>query len=299
MSENFTNCHSKSRPETCPRCSKRDNWDVVGEVLASHSRRGTPVEQDSGGHQLGLGLAGGDGPQSDSEAPPKHVTIRASANGALPIERGGIKTEIGEYSISVVGPGPRATANWKLARDAGCRTMAKTQFNNTWEISAVPYIPVPNLIARHAENLLRAGIGGIQASWTLGGYPSPNLEVAKEFYFTPTRSADEVLKEVAVRRYGAAAAPLILEAWRGFSEAFELYPYSVAIYTIPTQHGPANLLRATPTGVRNSMILFPQDDYKSWSGKVSAGGRAARVQPDGRPVGESAPGVSTRCPARP
>jgi hypothetical protein len=41
----------------------------------------------------------------------------------------------------------------------------------------------------------------------------------------------------------------------------------VAIYTIPTQHGPANLLRAQATGVRNSMILFPQDDYKSWSGK--------------------------------
>jgi len=122
-------------------------------------------------------------------------------------------------------------------------------------------------VVRHSENLLRAGIGGIQASWTLGGYPSPNLDVAKEFYFTPTRSAEEILKEVAVRRYGATAAPLVLEAWRGFSEAFELYPYSVAIYTIPTQHGPANLLRATPTGVRNSMILFPQDDYKSWAGK--------------------------------
>jgi len=122
-------------------------------------------------------------------------------------------------------------------------------------------------VARHSENLLRAGISGLQASWTLGGYPSPNLEVAKEFYFTPARSSEEILREVAVRRYGAAAAPLILEAWRGFSEAFELYPYSVAIYTIPTQHGPANLLRATPTGVRNSMILFPQDDYKSWAGK--------------------------------
>jgi hypothetical protein len=59
----------------------------------------------------------------------------------------------------------------------------------------------------------------------------------------------------------------VVEAWFRFSEAFQLYPYSVAIYTIPTQHGPANLLRAKPTGVRNSMILFPQDDYKSWSGK--------------------------------
>ena len=63
--------------------------------------------------------------------------------------------------------------------------MAKTQFNNTWEISAIPYIPVPHLIARHCTDLTRAGITGIQASWTLGGYPSPNLEVAKEFYSSP------------------------------------------------------------------------------------------------------------------
>ena len=27
-----------------------------------------------------------------------------------PIERGGIKTKVGEYSISAVGPGPRAIA---------------------------------------------------------------------------------------------------------------------------------------------------------------------------------------------
>ena len=266
MSENFTNCHSKFRPETCPRCSKRTNWEVVGEVLeAIHSG----VRRSSKSAEVITWDWGWPSEMARNLIPKllPGTKLLSVSEWSTPIERGGIRTEIGEYSISVVGPGPRATAHWKLARDAGLVAMAKTQFNNTWEISAVPYIPVPNLVARHAENLLRAGIGGIQASWTLGGYPSPNLDVAKEFYFTPTRSAEEILKEVAVRRSGAKAAPLILEAWRGFSEAFELYPYSVAIYTIPTQHGPANLLRATPTGVRNSMILFPQDDYKSWAGK--------------------------------
>jgi len=104
-------------------------------------------------------------------------------------------------------------------------------------------------------------------SWTLGGYPSPNLEIAKEFYFSPAPSAEEALRRVALRRYGRNAQDLVLRAWAAFSAAFELYPYSVAIYTIPTQHGPANLLRATPTGLKSSMILFPQDDYKSWCGK--------------------------------
>src|SRR5262249_30665672 len=93
------------------------------------------------------------------------------------------------------------------------------------------------------------------------------LEVAKEFYFSPRPSTAEVLRRVATRRYSAAAADEVLRAWAGFSRAFEVYPYSVAIYEIPTQHGPANLLRAAPTGVRASMILFPQDDYKRWAGK--------------------------------
>jgi hypothetical protein len=266
MSENFTNCFSKFHPETCPRCSKRNSWDVVAEVVhAIHSG----VRRSSKTAEVICWDWGWPAKMSRNAIPklPNDVRYQGVSEWSMPIERGGIKTEIGEYSISVVGPGPRAIQNWGLAKKAGLRTMAKTQFNNTWEISAVPYIPVPHLIARHCANLTRAGISGIQASWTLGGYPSPNLEVAKEFYFTPTLPADSVLLRVAGRRYGREVAPQVVEAWAKFSKAFKSYPYSVAIYTIPTQHGPANLLRPKPTGVKSSMILLPQDDYKSWSGK--------------------------------
>ena len=266
MSENFTNCHSRMHPETCPRCSKRTTWDVVGEVLETIR---TGVRRSSKTAEI-INWDWGWPPELCRNLIPKlprDTRFNSVSEWSTPIERGGIKTQIGEYSISVVGPGPRATANWALARSAGVRTMAKTQFNNTWEISAVPYIPVPHLIARHCAGLKRAGISGLMASWTLGGYPSPNLEVAKEFYFSPAAEPGEAIRKVARRRYGVEAAEGAVDAWAGFSKAFELYPYSVAIYTIPTQHGPANLLRAKPTGVRNSMILMPQDDYKSWSGK--------------------------------
>jgi hypothetical protein len=267
MSENFTNCHSRGRgADGCPRCSKRPSWDVVGEVIQT-VRDG--VRRSSKTAEI-ISWDWAWPPDMCRNLIPKlppDTRFQSVSEWSTPIERGGIKTQIGEYSISVVGPGPRATENWKLARSAGVRPMAKTQFNNTWEISAVPYIPVPQLIARHCAGLMRAGISGLQASWTLGGYPSPNLEAAKEFYFSPGLSEGEALRKVALRRYGSEAAAQVVQAWDGFSRAFELYPYSVAIYTIPTQHGPANLLRAQPTGVRNSMILFPQDDYKSWSGK--------------------------------
>ena len=46
--------------------------------------------------------------------------------------------------------------------------MAKTQFNNTWEISAVPYIPVTHLILRHCENLA-------SKDWHLRNHAEPDL----------------------------------------------------------------------------------------------------------------------------
>jgi hypothetical protein len=166
----------------------------------------------------------------------------------------------------VVGPGPRATRNWQLASDHGLQSLAKTQFNNTWEISAVPYIPVPGLIVDHCLNLAEAGIRGVMASWTCGGFPSLNLEAAQAVYRHPHPTKREILARLATGRYGAGAAPQVLEAWEQFARAFQEFPYGVAIYVIPTQHGPANLLRLKPTGRRASMILFPHDDLKGWCG---------------------------------
>src|SRR5262249_36373744 len=94
-----------------------------------------------------------------------------------------------------------------------------------------------------------------------------NLAAAKAYYFEPRPSEQQVLQSIAARRYGPAAAADMIEGWRRFSEAFGQFPYGVAIYTIPTQHGPANLLRFRPTGCPASMILFPQDDLKNWCGQ--------------------------------
>jgi hypothetical protein len=177
-----------------------------------------------------------------------------------------VKTVVGEYSMSVVGPGPRATRNWALARKHKLATVAKTQFNNTWEISAVPWIPVLPLVVEHCRKLAEAGIDGTMPSWTCGGYPSPNLHASAAYAFEPRPDDATVLRHEAERMYGAAVADEAVAAWKAFSEAFVEFPYGVAIYIIPTQHGPANLLRLTPTKLKPGMILFPYDAYKSWSG---------------------------------
>jgi hypothetical protein len=265
-SENFTNCHSHESAATCPRCSARKPWEVIGELVETFS---SGIRQASKDAQIIAWDWGWSDELAVNLIPrlPSGVSLMSVSEWSIPIERGGVKSLVGEYSVSVVGPGPRAAKHWALARKAGLAAFAKTQFNNSWEIAAVPYIPVPGLVARHCEGLRRAGVSGVMASWTLGGYPSPNLEVADVMLSSPGVSAAEALERVARRRYPAEVALMVLTAWREFGAAFEGFPYgTVPCYLVPTHHGPANLLRVTPTGVAGSMILFPQDDWKGWVG---------------------------------
>ena len=270
-SENLTNCFSHGIAQFCPRCSKRQAAEVIAEVIQTFRNgvRRSSRDAEVVAWDWGWGedwIRNSPPPEDVIERLPKDVSLLSVSEWDQPINRGGFPTKVGEYSISVVGPGPRAARNWNLARRRGLTTMAKVQLNNSWEMSAVPYIPVPNLIVEHCQNLLKVGVQGLMLSWTVGGYPSPNFEVAKEYYFSLPPEPNQALNRVAVRRYGKKAAPGILDAWQAFSEAFLEFPYGLGLYSIPTQHGPAHPLRFHRTGYRATMILFPYDDYKTWVG---------------------------------
>ena len=261
-SENLTNCWSHGGGTSCPRCSKRPPADVIAEVnrlFADGIRKAGTMARliawDWGWNDAWAGDA--------IRQLPAEVTLMSVSEWSLPIERGGVKTQVGEYSISAIGPAPRAQKHWKLARERGLQTIAKIQAGNTWELSAVPYIPAMENVARHAENLCGAKVNGLMLGWTLGGYPSPNLEVVAEAM--ACGSADEAMRRVAERRFGKSVAPAVVTAWRGFSAAFREFPYHGGVlYSGPQQLGPANLLWSEPTGYAASMVGFPYDDLNAW-----------------------------------
>ncbi|MBL8213960.1 MAG: hypothetical protein JNK87_24790 [Bryobacterales bacterium] len=277
MSENHTNCFSHGGAwgdrnpvaKDCPRCSKRSGADVIAEFvqalrdgIRAHSQTAEVLSYDWGwGTPLATELI----PKL-----PKDTGVISISEWSVPVERGGVKTAVGEYSMSVVGPGPRAGLSWRLAKENGLASIAKTQFNNTWEISAVPYIPVLPLVLEHCENLAKAGIQGVMASWTCGGYPSPNLRAAAAYASEPRASKEEILRREAAFIYGVANVDAVVRAWKLFSEAFLEFPYGVSIYVLPLQHGPSNPLRLEPTGRAPGMILFPYDGYQRWRGAYPA-----------------------------
>lgn len=278
-SENLTSCASHGDWPSCARCKGRSDTEIISEVVSvieEGVHRGDPkaavLISDWGwkGH--------GDAPDIIARLP-KSVTLMSVSEWSLPIERGGIKSAVGEYSISAIGPGPRAQGEWKAAREAGLKTGTEIQFNNTCEIATLPYLPVMDLVAEHCHNLASARLDAMLIGWTMGGYPSPNFQLAQRLSRTPVPDADVALDEVARERFGADGAPYARKAWALMSDAFRQYPFHVSVvYTCPVQCGPANPLYPSKTGYKATMWGFPYDDINGWRGPYPPEVFAAQFQ---------------------
>lgn len=269
-SENLTSCASHNRQAECPHCKSRSNAEIIAEVNAtieSGVHRGNPQAKVI---CWDWGWAGHGDASEIIALLPNNVWLQSVSEWAQPFERGGVKGAVGEYSISVVGPGPRAKRHWQLAKQRGLKTAARVSFNATWELSTLPYLPVMDLVAEHCENLAKLDMDGLMLSWSLGGYPSPNLLVAQRIMGQKAADKEQVLNSLAAERYGSKAAPHVRQAWKAFSDAFREFPYGLGLYSAPQQIGPANLLYRAPTGYAATMTCYPYDDLTTWRGPYPA-----------------------------
>lgn len=260
VSENPTHCLSHyNRPHTdlCPHCRQQSPADLVARVnnlIAESLHSVDPRIQVLAWNWSWDPSFAND--VSDQLRP--DVTLMCTSETYLPTMAMGARGLVSDYSMSKPGPGPLAEGQWEHAQTLGLRCAAKVQLNNTWENSAVPYLPVPYLVQEHLRKLRDCGINDFMISWTLGGYPGGNLPLL-----------DETPEALAERDFGATAAPHILRAWHTFSEAFAEFPFHASsfLYTGPQNYGPMNHLHATPTGYRATMIGYPYDDLATWCGR--------------------------------
>ena len=133
----------------------------------------------------------------------------------------------------------------------------------TWEISAVPYVPVMDLVAEHVRNLAEAGVDGVMLSWSLGSAPTPNLSIFADY--RRGEGTGPVLDRLAERLYGKGGVSAARAAWKAYSEGFREYPFFIStVYSGNHTMGPANPLYLEPTGWTASMVGFPYDDLKRW-----------------------------------
>lgn len=263
-SENYTSCASRPYAHShCPLCKDRAYADIIVDVntaIEQGVHRGNPdakvIVWDWGWPD--------DKCEEIISRLPKSCWFMVVSEWGMPIERGGVKSHIGEYSLSAVGPGPRALRNWEFARKAGLKTVAKVQVNATWEMAAVPSVPVLDLVAQHAENLSGQDVNGVMLSWSLGGYPSENLKLFQSFRRGDT--ADDAVVRLAHSEYGDKAAAKVREAWRVCSEGFKNFPFQMRmLYSGPQHWGPANPFYTRPTGYPATFVVnIPYDDVYYW-----------------------------------
>lgn len=250
-SENPTNCYSHSSPETCtcPRCSQKTVGEVVGQTIACIERGAHKVNPAI--KVIAWSWAWNEENLEIIEALPDNVVLQSQSELHVPYNIGGVKGEVVDYSMGIIGPGERAKKEWRAAKARGLETSAKVQINTTWEGSTIPAIPIYPHIEKHIREIRDEGVDNLMLSWTLGGYPSRNIMHAAKYFYEHCEGLEQTPEEEQ-----AAAI---------FTEAFREFPFHIDVaYQGPQNAGPSNPLYLEPTGYDSTMTCFAYDDLKRW-----------------------------------
>ena len=262
MSENATHCNYGKTTE-CPVCknipaekSASDVNNIMARAMHDGGCRGELIANlwgwspfmDWSEEQIYHGV----------ELLDKDVAVCCVSEYDLAIEKGGVTSRIIDYSISNPGPSEITAKTFAAARKSGHKVYSKIQASNSWECSAVPYLPVFDLVYEHLENLRDHGVKDHFLTWTLGGYPSPAIEIASRF-------GDGFTLDGWYRDTFGDQAEAVHEGVAALCEAFRAYPFSIkVVYNSPKNIGPANLWEIEAEEKRSTMVCYAYDDMETW-----------------------------------
>ena len=262
-SENVTNCYSHYRFGECPceRCKKKLPEEVYSDVNGIIKKAAVSVNPDIEVIAYTWAWHLCESLEKAVELNVKNgVRILSVSEEGVEKTFGDTTTSVIDYSISLVGPGEKSKKVWKDCKKYGGKSLAKVQFNNSWECSTIPYIPTLDLVKQHMDGICENDVDGLMLSWSLGGYPSMNLEAMSKYFFGEENDGD-----VYTEMFGKNA-DAVRCATADFSKAFTELPFHVhTAYLGNFQMGTANLMFEKDSGLKATMTGFPYDDIKSWS----------------------------------
>ena len=262
MSENLTHCHSVGECN-CERCVNSKPYEDAARVnniiMQAIKDSGSSAELIANlwGWSEFLGWT-----REETEKGvallDKDISVLCVSEYDLKIKKGGVESRIIDYSVSNPGPSEVTRNTLSYARKLGHKIYAKVQFNNSWECSSVPYLPVFDLVYEHLVNLKNIGVENYMMSWTLGGWPSVTLDLVNSF------GKDFDLDEWYSNTFGKNADK-VHEAIKYLCEGFRNYPFSIyALYYSPKTNGYGNLWEFDEENKQSCMVNFSFDDYENW-----------------------------------
>jgi len=272
MSENPTHCYSRPFIDDrwtyteCPDCKNRPAEEITAEINNIMARA---VRDGNGDTKIVANLWGwaefadwtDDMIFHGIDLLEKDVEVLCVSEFSKNFKRGGVKGQVADYSISVIGPSDITVKMLKYAKEKGHRIWAKIQANSSWECSSVPYIPAFDRMVKHIENLKKLGVTGMMMGWSLGGFPGGALPLCS--------SACNNGKVDQTAWYNATYkdnGKLARKAVKAFSKAFANFPFSIAsLYFGGQSLGSGNFLDFAPDNRESTMVCYTFDDYKKWT----------------------------------
>lgn len=268
MSENLTHCNYVPNGN-CPRCKNVPPEKTAAEInnviakAARDSGSGAEVIANLWGWSQFLGWSE-EQTMRGVESLDKDVSVMCVSEYDLAIEKGGVKGCVIDYSISNVGPSEITKKTLKKAKNEGHKLYAKMQVNNSWECSAVPCLPVFDLIHEHLKNLHEIGVNDYMLTWTLGGCPSPALNLAAK-YAEKTKNDEEFDLTAWYKSVYGEQAESVHAAVASFCKGFKEYPFSISgLYFSPKTLGEANFYSLKTQNLTSTMVCYAFDDYQTW-----------------------------------
>jgi hypothetical protein len=252
VGERGTHCYSGrlNQPNTCPRCSKLDPYEVLSDTLAIMEKA---MHETAPAAQLiawpyGQYLVWGIEKTREYAAHvPEGVTLMHNFESAGECEQLGKTRRLDDYWLAWPGPSQIFRDCAADARAAGRQTGAKIQTSCSYEMATVPFVPVPGNLWRKYRAIRELGVGTVMQCWLVGSFPSPMTQAGGELSFEPF-PADEnafMLHLAAVDWPGNQQH--VAEAWRLFGKAYRNYPFSrIFSYYSPMNNGPVWPLHLIP-----------------------------------------------------
>ena len=272
MSENPTHCYarpwggSEKIATVCPRCSRRKPQEVVAEI----NNLILKALQDGNGYTKLIAniwgwanFAGKDKKEvfETIDLLDRNIDVLCVSEYGKEFIRGGVKGKVDDYAISVAGPSEFAEKVLSYAKEKGHNIWAKVQVNNSWECSAVPYLPVFGLMTEHVKRLKKLGIDGLMLGWSLGGYTGGALPLINSVC-----ASDNFNEYLWYEKVYGEDAEKIKEAVKLFDDAFINYPFSLdSIYFGAHNLGCGNLWSIGRQNRESTMVCFTFDDIEKWT----------------------------------
>lgn len=187
---------------------------------------------------------------------PKDITLQATFEMFMSVDREGVTIRPDDYSTFFEGPGSYFVSEAKKAKELGIKLYSMTNTGGlTWDLGVVPYEPGPYQWLKRFKEMRKAhdqwGLCGIMDSHHYGWVPSFISDFSKVMFESPDSDPDQVLRDIAKRDFSVEAIDTVMEAYRLLSEA----QYRL-VSTAKEQYGPLRVGPSYPLLLHKKDFVF-------------------------------------------